>query len=124
MKKIILPLFIVVLSSCCSKTINQLQNPITEKELLILSKNCDYVFEKCKNRNSDLEIIELLKHTQCFNGLLTKELIAILGEPTKFYPPSEIFPFMIYELGKNERSADYFQAKYFCRNDSIISSGI
>lgn len=94
------------------------------KEYQILGKNCDYVFEKCKNRNADLEIVNLLKYTECFNGLSSKEVISILGAPAEFHPSSELHPFIVYNLGKNENASYYYQAKYFYRNDTIIGSSI
>ena len=82
MSRILKLLTVVLLSSCCTGKIQQIQNPITEREYQILGKNCDYVFEKCKNRNNDYEIVNLLKYTECFNGLASDEMISILGSPT------------------------------------------
>jgi len=124
MKRILISLSVVLLSACCTGKLQQIQNPISEREYQILGKNCDYVFEKCKNRNNDYEIVHLLEHTECFNGLSLNEVISILGNPTKFHPSSELHPFIIYDLGKNEDNLHYYQAKYLYRNDTIISGSI
>ena len=117
-------LTVVLLSSCCTGKLQQIQNPITKREYQVLGRNCDYVFEKCKNRISDHEIVDLLENTECFNGLSSSEIISILGNPTKFYPPSKLNPFIIYDLGKSENYSHYYQAKYLLRNDTIISGSI
>lgn len=124
MSRILKLLTIVLLSSCCTGKIQQIQNPITEREYQILGKNCDYVFEKCKNRNNDYEIVNLLKYTECFNGLASDEMISILGSPTEFHPSSELNPFIIYGLGRNEEDTYFYQAKYLLRNDTIISGNV
>lgn len=117
-------LTVALLSSCCTGKLQQVQNPITEEEYQILGTNCDYVFEKCINRRNDYEIVGLLEHTKCFNGLSSYEVISILGSPTEFHPLSELNPFIIYDLGKTEDSAYYYQAKYLLRNDTIISGNV
>ena len=124
MKGILLTLTVAVLSSCCTGKLQQIQNPITEEEYNILGKNCDYVFNKCRSRKNDYEIVNLLKHTECFNGLSSDEAIAILGSPTKFHPSSDLNPFIIYDLGKTEGYSYYYQAKYLIRNDTIISGNV
>lgn len=117
-------LTVALLSSCCTGKLQQVQNPITEEEYKILGTNCYYVFEECINRRNDYEVVGLLEHTECFNGLSSDEIISILGSPTEFHPSSELNPFIIYDLGKTEDFSYYYQAKYLLRNDTIISGNV
>jgi len=107
-------------ASCCPKysAIPQEELVLSEKEVVFLARNCDYVELICSERminvGNDNEykydniIVNILNKTDCFEGESYSKLISVIGDPSistdlvvgyKFVKQSESDKFLILNFG-------------------------
>ncbi len=107
-------------ASCCPKysAIPQKELVLSEKEVVFLARNCDYVELMCSERmisagnndeyKYDNIVINILDKTDCFEGESYSKLISVVGEPSistdlvvsyKFVKQTEPDKFLILSFG-------------------------
>ncbi len=129
MKWLILLLWFSFLGSCCPKYSSMPQEKFSEKEVILLANNCEYVELICSERmvkinekndyKFDSKIVSILNKTNCFMGLTPSDLYTLVGKPTKI---TDLF--VSYYFRTESESRKFTLLNFRLENGIIVGQGL